>query len=133
MTIEDSFNNFYEVAKQTATDAINGDCGRNWKQMKDKQIDTIVKVALIAVAAGIVCGLICGTGGLASGLVSGVFFAGVIGISALAYFTNNEHCNLYEQVKDEIKTGARIAQKEAQSKKNEIISEWNSFMEKIFG
>lgn len=134
MTIEESFNHYYEVVKQTATDALNGDCGRNFDAMtKDKQKDTFIKVAFAAAAAGIVCGLICGAGGILSGVVSSVLVAGVVGSYMFCYLTNNEHCNVYEQVKDGIKAGAKIAKNEATAMKNDVASGWNNFTKNLFG
>jgi hypothetical protein len=126
MTIEESFNNCWQVATQTISDALNGDCGRNFTAMSnDEKGKTFLKVAVAAAAAGIVCGLICGTGGIISGAVSSVLVAAAVGSYMFCYFTNNMNC---APVEDFVNKTVKTVENKLESGMNKINNTINGWL-----
>lgn len=88
-------------AKQCFVDFFRGACFKNFADMiPDRKLETIIKVALLAVAAGIICGVVCGTG-------SSILIAAVVGIGAFSYYTNNNQCGIISTFGDIFSWGFR--------------------------
>jgi hypothetical protein len=78
-----------ESAKNIYGDLKSGQCFKNFnEQPLGKKFTTILKVAGIALAAGIIGAALGSIGGSFLGLLAGVGFAGVVGTAAFAFFTS---------------------------------------------
>lgn len=78
--------------KEVYGDFISGKCVENFKEMPSgKQAITMLKIAGIALLAGIIVGAIGAFGGGLVGSLLGLGFACLVGTCAFAYFTSENH------------------------------------------
>jgi hypothetical protein len=95
--------------KHVYGDFTSGKCVENFKNMSfGDQTKTVLKVAAIALLAGIVAGVLGGFGGGFIGTVLGLGFAAAVGTAAFAYFTSDEHVSLSDKFGALAKKGAAL-------------------------
>lgn len=97
MTI--TFESIAQEARQCAVDLYDGVCFRNFDNMtSEKQIETIIKVSLLASLAGIIAGNLFG---------GGFTFTAVVAIGAFSYYTNSNQCTLVATAIDAVNQGIK--------------------------
>lgn len=103
MTIGQVIDNLVVEITQYGTDLISGECFKNFKEemIKEKQINTLIKVAIVALSVGIIVGMICG-----SGVVSALF-AVTAGVAAFSYFTTHRKDDILDQAISSVKNCLR--------------------------
>jgi hypothetical protein len=83
--------------KSMYSDLVTGTCKTNFNKMSTgKKYMTVLKVAGIAAAAGILAALVGAAGGSFLGFLFGVAVTGTVGTAAFAYFTSQQ--SLGEQI-----------------------------------
>lgn len=110
MTIGQMFNDIAQEIKQTAIDFAKGTCFTNFEGMStDKKLETAIKVAFIAVAAGLITGLIAGavTGNPLVGVAAGTVIAGTVALCAFAYYTNDKNHDFLDKAEDIVNTAMK--------------------------